>query len=86
MEYKNYENQTFDTLPEAVIGCNFENCTFNASTRFERCNIRHSTFTVPQEFDRSNVIVCEGTDGCTFTLSNNVTEEEPERYGVEMEE
>jgi len=56
MDRQNFENMTFDTLPERILCSNFRNCTFNASTTFERCNLIVCTFNAQCEFDRSNVI------------------------------
>ena len=55
MDRQNFENQTFDSLPETILCSNFKKCIFNASTHFERCNLIGCTFNQESTFDRCNV-------------------------------
>lgn len=56
MDRKNFNGQIFDELPELVLCSNFYDCTFNASTTFERCNLMGCTFNSECNFVKSNVM------------------------------
>jgi len=78
MDYQNFENETFNELPELIVASNFKNCTFNKGTKIERCNLDHCEVKEACYFDRSNVLVCtgEGLDSSTYDKSNRRDEED----------
>lgn len=83
MDFKNYENETFDTLPETVEGSNFTNCTFTTAenTTFNKCNIKECKFETVSSFRLSNIWYNAETqlpDGCNFYKCNLINEDEDE--------
>lgn len=56
LDRQNFKDQVFEELPELVLCSNFERCTFNGATKFERCNLIDCVFNKECEFDRSNII------------------------------
>lgn len=85
MDHKNFQDETFEALPEHIECSNFTNCTFNAGTHFDRCNIMKCTITVPQDFLKSNILGCNGAglEGSRFVLSNNDPDWEPDNERTE---
>lgn len=82
MDFNNYENQTFDTIPSNIEGSNFTNCRFkNAhNSRFKRCNIDECVFDTPTTFELCNVYYTNDKplpEGCTVIKSNLVNKDEP---------
>lgn len=83
MDFNNYENETFDTIPSQIEGSNFSHCTFKVvqNTTFLKCNIDECVFETVSAFRLSNIYYTEETqlpDGCIFDKCNLVNKDEPD--------